>query len=601
MYKTTVVKNLSNMDNTIVRAKAGTGKSTYNYHVADELFHKTGKHSLILTFSRLLKTRGRDQVLEKDYITVHSFHSSVCHLFGVICYKSDHFSKFLQSSPKPIVDLKSIGLLIIDEVQDLNEDLDKYISILRSYLPKDHKMLLTGDTFQNVFSSLQNSSTKWIDDPEKYFGMKFQEVDLSESYRVPPNVSNFINQYINPNAIKLHYPNSWNDSISRAWGNGIRSHISTHIHQDPVDFHRFRFYKDKLPSSVIDIVKDYIRKFGSSSILVVVRSCKFGPNHPVGQLINMCPEAKWIVLTPDIGEDGDTLHNKAIVGTTFKLKGYEAKCVLFCGLDSSLERDDPLLAFALAYVGCSRPNRKLIILSDSKYDLFFTMRTAVTEIKQNVQIRINIADLVTYNTFDPVWDILDTEIIQQETEIELPTQIYINKLCEPLGSIYEVSIRKALLHELGQNAHPDWVVLVRNTIKEITELSHVKRQLPNVESWIDSEALENVLNGCLELLDDSIEFEPNRFIEIKNQTTCLYGIVYLFLDDSTLINVHFSKEFNYTQGQELLLLKEALLLTPECRGMDLKTIIINPIAGESRLIKPKPGLLEAMLKRKRII
>jgi hypothetical protein len=589
------------MNNTVCRAKAGVGKSTFAYHLADQLYEQTGKHSLILTFSRLLKNRGREQVSEKPYITVHSFHSSVCHLFGFTCYKSDHFCKFLQSSTKPIIDLTPLGLLIIDEVQDLNEDLAKYISILRSYLPKDHNMLILGDKFQNVFSSLQNSSTRWIDNPEQYFSLKFQEVNLNESYRVPPNVSKFINQYINPNFIKLHYPNSWDDSISRTWGEGIKSHLSTHVHQDPVDFHRFRFYKDKLPPSVIDVVKDYIRRFGSSSILVVVRSCKFGINHPIGQLINMCPEAKWIVLTPDIGEDGDTLHNKSIVGSVFKLKGYEAKCVIFCGLDSSLERDDPLLSFAQAYVGCSRPQMKLIILSDSKYDLFFTMRTSVMDIKPNVQLRINIADLVTYNTFDPNWDILETEIIQKETEIELPTQIYINKLCEPLGSIYEVAIKKALLHELGQDEHPKWEVLVRDSIKEISELSHVKRQLPHLESWIDCEALENVLQGCLQLLPNSQEFEPKRFIEIKNQTTSLHGIVYLFLDDSTLINVHFSKEFNYTQGQELLLLKEALRLTPGYSSMDFKTMILNPIAGELRLVKPKSGLLGATLKRKRII
>ncbi len=587
------------MDNTIVRAFAGAGKSTYAYHVADQLFEKTGKHSIILTFSRLLKNRGRDQTQDKNYITVHSFHSSVCHLFGVTCYKSDHFCKFLSSDAKPVQDLTSFGLLIIDEVQDLNEDLAQYIDRLRSYLPEDHKMLIVGDTFQNVFSHLQNSSTRWIDNPDKYFELQFQEVKLDESFRVPPNVSKFINQYINPNSIKLHYPNNWNDSISSTWGDGIKSHKSTHIYQDPVDFHRFRFYKDKLPSSVIGIVKDYIHKFGSNSILVIVKSCKFGMNHPVGQLINMCPEAKWIVLTQDIGEDGDTLHNKAIVGTPFKLKGYEAKCVVFCGLDSSLERDDPLLAFALAYVGCSRPNMKLIILSDSKHDLFFTMRNSVNDVKPNIQLRINISDLVTYNTFDQTWDNLETEIIQKEDEMELPTQIYINKLCEPLGSIYEVAIRKALLHELALNEHPPWVNLVRESIKEISELSHVKRQLPNLESWIDSEILENVLQGCLQLLPESQEFEPNRFIEIKNLTTSLHGIVYLFLDDSTLINVVFSKEFNYTQGQELLLLKECLSISVP--GINYKTIIINPIAGESRMIKPKPKLLEASLKRKRII
>jgi hypothetical protein len=588
----------------VVRALPGAGKSYQIYQRADEVYAKTGKPTLVLTFSRLLKNRGREQTAEKPQILVHSFHSSVQGLFNITCYLTDHFSKFVNSNPFPCPteDIKQTLLLCIDETQDIDEEIASYINLLRPHLHQDHKMMVVGDGFQNVFRSLRNSSTKFLDDPATYFGGEWEEVFLNESYRLPPPISSFINKYLNPNMIKLHYPKFWNDNIAKHWGPGIISHPSTHVHQDPVDFHRFRFYKDNIPESSIQTVKHFIKEYGSASVMVIVKSCKFSQRHPAGQLIAACPEAKWIVLKADTGEDANLLQNKAIIATPWKVKGSEAKLVIFAGFDSTLERDDPLLAYSLALVAASRAQMKLIVWSNSSHELFFTMREQLTNLNTFTSSSMNISDLVTYNRFDPIWDCMESSVQEKCDPVSMDTQIQTTRtLCEPVGMFYEIALRKAVIHSLGQDAHPDWLTLVHESIKMSTELCHVKRQLPPLSSWVDCAQLDAILEKTLDLMPESSQFEPSRGVKLASDTKCVYGIIYLVLDDHTLLNLQFSKEFGYAQGQEISLMGEVFGMSENVNPESLKLLIVNPIAGERRLVTHKPGLLHAMLKRKNFI
>jgi hypothetical protein len=584
-----------------INSLAGAGKSSFCYSIADQFFKDTGKSTLILTFSSLLKVRGREDVKDKPYILVHSFHSSICSLYKYECYKSDHFSFFLKSFIPCAMSLSLFGLLCLDEVQDLNEDLFAYVSKLRFDLPEDHKMLIVGDRFQNVFSSLQNSSPKYIESPELYFQQPFVSHYLNETYRVPPKISTFINKYINPNAIKLHYPDLWNIHISQMWGEGLKSHISTHIHQDEVGFYRFPFYKQSIPHEVVQNVKHFISTYGPDSVLVVVRSCKFSPKHPIGQLITQCPETSWIVLTNDIGENATILKNKSIVGTPWKLKGCQSKYVLFCGLDSSLERDDAMLAFSLAYVGLSRPLMHLDILSNSTHELFFTMREQKTSINNTQLFTYKVSDFVTYNSFDMTWDVLETSVLKTLEPYEMDVQIHGKKGFEPIKIIYEHALRKGLVHSLIDDSEIDWVKFVTNAINETFELSYMKRQLPEPSTWVNHLMLDIILERCFDLIPDSTELQPEKPLFLSNKLKNITGTIHLFLDNHKLINVYFTKEFEYTQGQEVLLLGEMITISEKRKPNEIEMYVLNPLIGELRQINVKPGLFEAMLKRKQII
>ncbi len=579
-----------------INALAGCGKSYQAFLLADTIFESIGKHTLMLTFSSILKQLGRNASSDKPYILVHSFHSSVVDIFDCVCHAGSHMFDFLTLAPKPILDLSNIELLVIDEIQDLNEETELYIKHIRQFLSITHKLLIIGDRFQNIFSALRNSSPKYLDNPKLFFGGTFKEMELNTSYRLPPKISNWINLNLNPNSIKYHYPKYWNNHIEKAWSIGINSHISTHHHQEDVDFYRFDFYNSVIPANIITTVKHYIQLYGSSSVLILVPSCKFGPNHPIGQIIEQCPEAKWIVLSNDIREDGNVLQNKGIVATTFKVKGCQFRLVLFCGLDSSLERIDPMLSFSLAYTGCSRPMEKLIVLSNSAHDLFFTMR----EQKKKPPIlhtpnTINVADLILYNQFDPQLDTIQSKIIKKNPPIEFDTNILNNESYEPVAKLYQDALHKAVILSLTSDDPINWISLLTDSIQNLCKLSHIKRQLGNIETWVDCETLNKLLESALDLIPIGNEFESLKPIQANFECT-VYGFIYLMFDDSVLIHLACTSEFEYIQGQELLMLRELYQPTH-----DLKLFVINPVSGEQRQILSKPGLLRGMLKRKRFI
>jgi hypothetical protein len=581
-----------------INAKAGSGKTFRAVQMADCLFESTGKHTLILTFSSILKQSGRESSSEKPYVLVHSFHSSVVDIFGCVCHAGSHMSDFLTLAPKPIMDLSEIELLVIDEIQDLNEETAMYIQHIRKFLSITHKLLIMGDRFQNVFSALRASSPKYLDNPEFYFGGTFKQLELNTSYRLPPKISAWINENINPNTIKHHYPLFWNEHITKSWGNGIQSHENTHKYQEPVDFHRFHFYNDSVPINIIQTVKHYIDLHGSNSVLIIVNSCKFGQNHPAGQIIDKCPEAKWIVLSQDIREDGNVLQNKAIVATTFKVKGCQFRLVIFCGLDSSLEREDPMLSFSLAYTGCSRPMEKLIVLSNSAHDLFFTMRDQKKRRKvSHTPNTINIADLILYNQFDPQLDTIHSTVIRKNPIIEFNSKMFDNEDCyEPVAKYYEDVLHKAVIHSLTNDSEINWISLLQESIDNLAKL-YEKRQLGNPNTWADCEMLDQLLESALDLIPIGNEFEALKPIQANFECT-VYGFIYLVFDDSVLVHLTCTSEFEYIQGQELLMLGEVY---KQNHHTNPKLFVVNPVCGEQRQILPKACLLSGMLKRKRFI
>jgi hypothetical protein len=580
-----------------INAKSGCGKSTFAFQLADSVFESTGKRTLILTFSSILKQCGRDSSSDKHYIFVHSFHSSIVDLFGCVCHAGSHMSDFLTLAPNPIVDLLDIELLVIDEIQDLNQETELYIKHIRKFLSVTHKMLVIGDRFQNIFSALRNSSPKYLDNPSKFFGGHFKEMELNTSFRLPVKISNWINQNLNPNSIKHHYPSYWNEHITKSWGSGIKSHESTHRYNEDVDFHRFHFYNDSVPIDVINTVKHYIKLYGSNSVLILVNSCKFSPNHPAAQIIDKCPEAKWIVLSQDIREDGNILQNKGIVSSVFKVKGCQFRCVIFCGLDSSLEREDPMLSFSLAYTGCSRPMEKLIVLSDMAHDLFFTMRDQKKRLSHfHTPNTINVCDLILYNQFDPHLDTIHSIVLQKNPVIEFNTRINNQDCYEPVSKYYEDVLHKAVIHSLTNDSPVDWILLLRDSIQNLGKL-YEKRQLGHPKEWADCDMLNQLLEASLDLIPLGMEFESQKPIQANFDCT-VYGFIYLIFDDSVLVHLSCSSEFEYIQGQELSMLGE---IYKQNHNTFPKLLIINPVCGEQRQILPKPHLLNGMLKRKRFL
>ena len=105
----------------------------------------------------------------------------------------------------------SIGLVIIDEVQDMTElycDFVKYMMYKLSPPEERINLVLIGDPFQCIFA-FKGANLRYLLDPESSFEYKFSLFSLSKTYRFGKNISDWINQYMNPLHIERHYPKFW--------------------------------------------------------------------------------------------------------------------------------------------------------------------------------------------------------------------------------------------------------------------------------------------------------------------------------------------------------------------------------------------------------
>lgn len=568
-----------------VNAKAGCGKSFHGYRSADKLYAETGQHTLVVTFSELLKVEGRAATSRKDHIRVETYHSLINNLFGRVCFNGEHFRDFMLNPCAPVVDVSQFHSLILDEIQDMNSSLYWLVCHLRRYLPQGHTVMRLGDFFQNVLRSLQGSDLKYLQDVDEMFGVS-TTVTLNESFRLTPSVTSWINANLNPNAIQKHYPRCWTQNIAENWGSGISSHVSTNGRDNPVDFYRFPFFKQTVPNPVVSTIKQYVAEHGSSAVLIIVRSCKIKPGHPVHDIIFQCPEVRWAILQRDIYHDKNSMRNKALVATPWKIKGYQAKCVVVVGMDASWEQGDPMLEFSLLYTACSRPTHKLIVLSDERRELFFTMRENIIKIERYESNTVNVSNLVTYNQFDPFIDTLETSVVCRAEPIETETSIESGDFTETIGHHYEHALKLAMFQTLTQEQDRDvnWHELVSLSIQNDPTPCH---QLPHPKNWVDCDTLDNLLTSALDLLPDAEIVSFHLPVQKHN----VFGVMHFLLDEHKLVQVTLTQQFDYTQGQESLLIGQLVDTCHEC-------YVLNPTRGELRKIAPIPKLLHEMLERK---
>jgi hypothetical protein len=608
--------------NLMVNAKAGSGKSITSMECADHVYRSKKYHTLILTFSTMLKLEGRKQVLskKKEHIQVESYHSSVANLFGFDCVDTQSLELFLDNKDaEPIDSLLDFGLLVIDEAQDLTENYVTLINRIRLFLSPNHKILMLGDRFQNIFQSLQNSSPRFIDNPELYFGGTFHRLNLSYSFRLTRPMTNWINTHLNPHQIRKHYPKEWEkhkNVIQNAWGGGVRSHESTWNRNQDVDFIRYNYYKSPIPQELTYKVKGYIKQYGIDSILIIVNSCRLNRYHPASKLINSIEDNmknNWIVLNGNFQEDAEIMQKKGVVATPYKMKGREYKVVIFFGLDEQLEKwstaQNPLLAHAVAYVACTRAIDKLIVVSNSNSELFFTMRQKIIDPPKRISRTVPIDGLVKYCAFDRDIDVLDTTVVQNRAPgFSGVTSVKgrINGTFEPVDRWYNIALREAIPQALDGSPSMPWVERIRRIVHKNSNdkgSTYVERQLINYREWVDVKHLDHLLKSSTEMLYS--HFAPHAFHHsVRVKRGKLKGEIFLVFGGKYVVHLECSKTFSPSQAQHALL--NALVQSDGRTDQDetLYAYVLNPIMGELRKVQGIPDsftreqYLVRILKRK---
>lgn len=606
----------------IVNAKAGTGKSTVSLLCAENLYRTKKYHSIFLTFSTMLKLDARRKIrsIDNDYVQVENFHSSVANIFGFKCVDQQTLEQFLENeNVEPIYDLSNVGLLVIDESQDLTESFVILINRIRNFLHPDHHILMLGDRFQNVFKILQNSSTKYIDCPSDYFGGIFHRLPLSNSFRVTQKMATWINTNLNPNMLRHHYPDIWKREgkfIQEAWGGGIQSlnPLNGTETETDVDFVKFNYYKEPIPDLIQNTVSEYISKYGVESVLLLVQSCRMYSSHPATKLLNRMGgnmNTNWVVLNGDFQETNTILQNKGIVATPFKMKGREKKLVVFFGLDNNLEKwtdkEHPMLALAIAYVSCTRASEKLIIVGNACNNDFFTMKNSYSQPPQRIQKRVYVSSLTRYVPYNKKIDHIVTSIVRRVQKVNI-TKLFVSgrttKTFESVYKWYATAIKDAIPEELEDQNNLSWHQRIREIISchsRSTGMMYIQRQLSNYDDWVDTDLLDRLLSSAIDMIYSQFStctFETMLSVQYKR----VLGNVFLVCNKKHVIHYCFSNSFDVSQAQESLL-HTSLLFDDSIK--DVKVYVMNPVIGELRLIHEVEGFtrreyLKACLDRKQL-
>ena len=611
----------------VVNAKAGCGKTTIAVECGRQVFETKKFHTLLLTYSTMLKLDARKKVQEdknlRTFIQVESYHSAVANLFGFKCMDQYTLELFLTlPDPRPIEDLGDIGLLILDEAQDLTDTFVTLVHKIRSFLSPGHRLLLLGDRFQNIFQALHQSSPAYMDHPESHFGGTFWRASISTSFRITNEMAMWINKYLNPvKGIAHHFPQEWSKigtEVTEAWGTGIHAHPSAK--GPPVDFHQFNLYQSAIPSVVCETIREHVRKYGKDSVMVLVHSCKITSRHPATRLINQLGDRQdWIVLDGEFRETDELLLNKGVVATPYKMKGRENSLVVFLGLDAHLERDPPLLAFAIAYVACTRARTKLVIVGHEEESLFFTMRTEpplavprhVTALYR--QKRVDIKDLANFAPFKWGFDNMATlvvgSLVLDENKLTAVVPGRLAGTFEATTRWYSEAVRLAIPDELAPSAsNQTWVTRVDSLIKshaEETQTNFTERQFPDASSWVECEKLDAITDRAVGLLSTShfahLGFQAFEFKQHPTYNKVVGNIFLNFGRGAHIIHFAFTENFEQPQGQHAIL-AGALTGIP-----DTRVYVLNPIAGELReVIGPVNGMtkleyLKSIVQRKHLL
>lgn len=330
-----IINNLKH-HNVIVQASAGSGKTSTSFLIAK---HNPDLKILLLTYSSKLKDDSRIKAQEfgVENIEIHSFHA-----FAVKYYNRSAFNdikKALNSKAKTF----SYDIIIIDESQDMDFNLYKFVKNIIRDNTNEAKLCVLGDSCQTIFH-FKKSDHRFITLSDKIYPskLKWSKNKLTESFRVPKEICTFINKSMM----------KYQKIVSKKSTKKPRYLICN-------------LYKDSY-----DEVEYYLNLcYKPEDIFIIAPSVK-SESSPARALANLLTENSIPIMVSNSDEDAinpDEILNKIAIITIHQSKGLERKVVIFLGFDSSYfefyKKDhDVSICPNELYVACTRAKERLSVL-----------------------------------------------------------------------------------------------------------------------------------------------------------------------------------------------------------------------------------------------
>ena len=380
--------------NIVVDAVAGSGKTTTILHMG---LKYPNSNIIQITYNNMLKREVRKKVsrLAITNMTIHTYHSLAVKYYDETAYTDEQLKKILLENKQLKTYIKPIDILLIDETQDMAQD---YYNLVRKFISdtkSNPRIIVMGDRFQAIYE-FKGANVKFLTLADKIWGIDFEKLNLSTSYRLTNQIAWFVNKImLDKNRIKT-----------------IKSGL-------PVDYYvanSYSIYK-KIGKQIRNMIKnDGIKE---EDIFILSPSIK-SLEPPFKKLENYLVKYGFKCTTPssdDAKLDDKVISNKIVFTTYHQAKGRERKVVILYNFDDSytqfFNKSNELVNICpnILYVGATRSSYKLILIQDSKYKPLHFLNTKYLVQSENLNyIIVNEQNLENINSHNKSQDIKKTSV-----------------------------------------------------------------------------------------------------------------------------------------------------------------------------------------------
>lgn len=524
-----VIDSISDGNNVIVNACAGSGKSTTILSCAKAL----PQYKFInLTFNKALQTEVQEKVkeLKLSNIMVYTFHGLAVKYYNSSCHNDMGIRRILREKVRPQLEMPDCDIMVLDESQDMTK---VYVDLIWNFcieLNRPIQLLILGDEKQGLYG-FKGSDIRFLNMAEHYWkffprlkSTEFVKLSLKMSYRITDTMCRFLNEVM------------LDEQRVLACKPGV-----------PVMY--IRRSSNEI-ESLYYIMRHLIQEDGAKydDFFCLFRSLK-SSNYYVGKLENLLVKHNVPVYIPnnDSKEDLDSrvIRNKVVFSTFHASKGRQRKYVFVLGFDEThftyyATDKNPNVCPNELYVACTRATKKLIVwedMSQSTYLLPFLKMNHVQLMKcpfvsfngvpcgrkpeapEKPQIEINkrivnpseYIRFLSEHTLDIISPLVDEIFITIQHPIDVPLDIpnvleTPNGLCEDVSDLNGVVIPLMFFDSLRENYEPILQNLVLANMKDVPKERHkflhqaVSDMPPICENTRDYLYMANLLSATQDFL-----------------------------------------------------------------------------------------------------
>lgn len=534
----TIIDNVKNGNNVVVDACAGSGKSTTILSAARLMPHKK---FLLITYNKSLRKEIKEKVTELglDNIVVHTYHSLCVATYNPDAYVDKVMRLLVQNDTKPIIELTSFDIVVLDEVQDMTF---LYFRIVAKYIKdigEPVQLMVLGDYMQGLYEFkgadirfLTMAADLWrgfslLSNPDS-----FVLCQLKTSYRITNQMADFVNEVM------------IGEQRLYACREG-----------EPVVYIRRQIHE--LERMVVTTIRELIENQGAQpeDFFVLGGSVK-GPNSVIRRIENALVSANIPCHVPMMENsdniDEEVIKGKIVFSSFHTSKGRQRPYVFVVGFDHSYFKViartlDPLSCPNTLYVATTRASKRLYLLETAEWSTdrpckFLKLNHKEMQTKPYIDFRgiprgafevedekktskkgpihVNPSELTKFISeavLEEITPILDSifikESISDVSEIHLPTTIRTNAgFYEDVSDLNGIAI-PAILYDYITSIYEDdednpcvlYDMIIEN-IKKLKPNAHpflraVAKQLnPICESISDYLHMANVLEATQEKL-----------------------------------------------------------------------------------------------------